>query len=276
MLRPELRLHRPAPHGPRGLVRFSIACLLVFVLAVPAQASDSDVRGILDRFAADYEIDPYLTRAVVFGVRVDGEWWTIRASPSLRGSPAEVLVDEGRPEEPTFFFFLDRETLGKLDRGELNARTALGKARMSDSAPMDIDPTDPELEWTQAFDRTVDSVANHFWLRGRPELIAFNKEASRVLHGANAVLLHYSEGLRSVWYQLEPGQHINAEPKDQVNPFPSLFIFVSGSAKARIGGIETEIVGGTATLVPAGVAHELWNPGEEPLEFVLIMFGEGA
>ncbi len=111
---------------------------------------------------------------------------------------------------------------------------------------------------------------------GLPEFLAFDREASRVIHGANAVLLHYFEGLRSVWYQVESGQHINPDPRDQTNPFPSLFIFLTGRGKARIGGTETDIHGGTATLIPAGVAHEFWNRFEQPLEFILIMFGQGA
>ena len=152
----------------------------------------------------------------------------------------------------------------------------MGKARHSDSATMDIDPTDPNIVWDSAFNAKVNTVANHFWIRGKPEFLAFNQEASRVLHGANAVLLYYEEGMRSVWYQIVTGQHINSDPKDQANPFPSLFIFTRGNAKAKIGGVEMDIEGGTATLIPAGVTHELWNPFDEPFEFILIMYGEGA
>lgn len=196
--------------------------------------------------------------------------------PASDSSPAEVTLSEGKPPEPTFFFFLDGETLRKLDQNKINARTALGKARYSDSSPMDIDPTDPDIVWDAAFSRKVDAVANHFWARGTPEFLEFNRDASRVLHGANAVLLHYAQGFRSVWYEIENGQHINADPRDQVNPFPSLFIFLNGTAKAKIGGVEMDIKGGTATLVPAGVSHEFWNPFQMPFDFVLIMFGEGA
>jgi hypothetical protein len=53
-------------------------------------------------------------------------------------------------------------------------------------------------------------------------------------------------------------------------------VFLHGSAKARIDGVELDVAGGTATRVPAGVSHEFWNPFGEPFEFILIMFGEGA
>ena len=248
---------------------------LVVPTGVIAQ-SPQEVREIITRFADDYRVDPSLTQPVLFGIRVDGEWWTVTAHSASTASPAVVTVSDGQPQEPTFFFFLDGETLRRLDRGELNARTALGKARHSDTSPMDIDPTDPALVWDDALSQKVDAVANHFWARGTPEFLAFNRGASRVLHGANAVLLHYAQGFRSVWYEIEAGQHINADPRDQVNPFPSLFIFLGGRAKAKIDGVEVDVEGGTATMIPAGVSHEFWNPYGEPCEFILIMFGEGA
>jgi mannose-6-phosphate isomerase-like protein (cupin superfamily) len=224
----------------------------------------------------DYRSDPALTESVTFGVRVDGEWWHIEADPATGTGSPRVSLNEGTPSEPTFFFFMDSATLTKLDRGELNARTAMGRARHSDPVPMDIDPTDEGFVWTDSVSQQVDAVANHFFVRGQPEIVSFNRNASRVIHGAHAVLLYYYPGLRSVWYQVAPGQHINKEERDQSNPFPSLFIFLEGRGMARIGGVETEVVGGTSMLVRPGVRHEFWNPFGQPVEFILIMFGEGA
>lgn len=240
-----------------------------------AQA-DAEARAILERFAEDYQRDPFLTESVTFGVRVDGVWWHIEARPWTEAGSARVTVHEGKPPEPTFFFFTDLATLGKLDRGELNARTAMGRTRHSDPVPMDIDPTDEGFVWTDSVSQTVDAVANHFFLRGQPEIIPFNRDVSRVIHGAHAVLLYYHPGFRSVWYQVDPGQHINKEERDQTNPFPSFFVFVEGRGMARIGGVQTEVVGGTSMLVQPGVTHEFWNPFDRPLSLILVMFGEGA
>jgi mannose-6-phosphate isomerase-like protein (cupin superfamily) len=263
-------------HGHRTTLFLGVLVVAVLLPHPAVAQGPDDTRAILERFADDFRSDPALTEAVEFGVRVDGEWWHVDARPASDSAPAYVAVREGRPQGTTFFFFLDGKTLRRLDRGEWNARTAMGRARHSDPVPMDIDPTDPSFEWDDAAARRVDAVANHFWVRGQPELLRFGRDASRIIHGANAVLLHYEQGMRSVWYQIEPGQHINRDPGDQVNPFPSLFIFLDGRARGRIGGIDTELVGGTATLVPAGVAHELWNPFDQPVAFILIMFGEGA
>ncbi len=272
---------RPRRNRDRQLFFFKF---LVFLTAAQltlgpgagfAQA-DAEARAILERFAEDYQRDPALTESVTFGVRVDGVWWHIEAHPATQAGSARVTVHEGKPPEPTFFFFTDLATLGKLDRGELNARTAMGRARHSDPVPMDIDPTDEGFVWTDSVSQTVDAVANHFFLRGQPEIISFNRDVSRVIHGAHAVLLYYHPGFRSVWYQVDPGQHINKEERDQTNPFPSFFVFVEGRGMARIGGVQTEVVGGTSMLVQPGVTHEFWNPFDRPLSLILVMFGEGA
>jgi hypothetical protein len=34
--------------------------------------------------------------------------------------------------------------------------------------------------------------------------------------------------------------------------------------------------GRAMVFVPAGTAHEAWNPFDEPAEFIILMFGQGA
>ena len=117
----------------------------------------------------------------------------------------------------------------------------------------------------------------HFWTKGQPEVVPFGElDQARVIHGAYATLFYYQTGLRSGYYRLEKGQHINADESDQVNPFPSLFIFIGGALECRIGGESISIDGKQTMLVPAGVSHEFWNPNDSPAEFIIIMFGEGA
>jgi quercetin dioxygenase-like cupin family protein len=70
--------------------------------------------------------------------------------------------------------------------------------------------------------------------------------------------------------------HVNAEAKDQTNPFPSLFIFTRGAIQARLGGEERTCTEGEAVLVPAGMTHEFWARPDQYGELILIMFGEGA
>ncbi|MCB0579558.1 MAG: cupin domain-containing protein [Phaeodactylibacter sp.] len=73
-----------------------------------------------------------------------------------------------------------------------------------------------------------------------------------------------------------PGQHANEHPKSQTNEFPSLFIIVKGKVTAKLDGAEQVIPSGNAIFIPPGMKHEFINQTEEPVEFVLLMFGEGA
>jgi mannose-6-phosphate isomerase-like protein (cupin superfamily) len=151
----------------------------------------------------------------------------------------------------------------------------MGRARESDPTPMDID-------FLPGFQPTPDFIVRflpftfHFWTRGFPELVPFGRAQSRVVHGGNIVIFYYQEGLRSGWAQLEKGQHVNADPRDQVNEFPSMFIVIRGRAMGKIGGKEGLLEAGQMILVPAGVSHEFWNPYDEPAEVILVMFGAGA
>ena len=120
-------------------------------------------------------------------------------------------------------------------------------------------------------------ITFHFWTKGQPEIVPFGElDQARVVHGAYATVFYYEQGLRSGYYRLEKGQHINADETDQVNPFPTLVILIGGAMESRIGGREVLLEGKQAVLVPAGVAHEFWNTAETPAEFIIVMFGEGA
>jgi mannose-6-phosphate isomerase-like protein (cupin superfamily) len=55
-----------------------------------------------------------------------------------------------------------------------------------------------------------------------------------------------------------------------------MFIMVRGKVETRIGGKQSSFPEGEMMLVPAGVSHELWNPYEQPAEFIILMFGQGA
>src|SRR3546814_12023185 len=78
----------------------------------------------------------------------------------------------------------------------------------------------------------------------------------RQVHGGHAVPLYYGEGLRTAWYGLKPGMHVNREPGDQVNEFDSIFVILAGAVRARLDGREATLRKGESEFVPAGIAHE--------------------
>ena len=231
-------------------------------------------RQALERFATDYENDPSAIAPLSFGVAVGDENYSVYITPDDDGLAAEVT--EGFVGDPTFFFKTDYETLAQIDTGALHGLTAMAQTRANDPAPMTLEFMDGFKPQDQtAFQSRFLSVAFHFWTRELPERIRLEESASRVVHGANAVAVFYDPELHSAWYHVKKGQHVNADPKDQTNDHPSLFIFTNGHGQARIDGVEQTVRANEVLHVPRGVAHEFWNPHDTPLEFIILMWGFG-
>ncbi len=254
--------------------RMLMAMACGFLIAPCCGAAEHlSVRSMLVTFVADYRADPSARgQAVTFGVEVkdQGAWHVIS------DGDGGVELRNGPPPKPTFAYVTDRGTLERILRGELAALTAMGRARWTEPAPMDLRFTEGFQPEPQFMGRLAE-LTFHFWTTGQPESVPFGDPAhTRVVHGANVAVLYYQPGLRTAWYQIEKGQHINAEEEDQANPFPALIVMTAGSAEARIGGQKMVFHSGTCTLIPANVTHELWNSHDDPAEFVIIMFGDGA
>jgi len=260
--------------GMRALAAWMLTAALAWTGAEAASPPIEAVEDALRRFVEDYRSDPML-REATFGIEVDGKMWHVTARPGADSDSEKVELVAGAPPEPTFYFTMDRATLGKLDRGEMNPGTAMAKAFSTDVTPMDV----AEMAGFTAGESFLDDllkVTFHFWIRGNPEVIPFGDAYTRFTHGADAVILYYQPGLRSGWLSLKPGQHANEDPRSQTNPFPSMFVVTGGKGVAKIGGREIVVEEGQSLFVPPGVAHEFWNPYEAPMQVVLLMFGEGA
>lgn len=226
----------------------------------------------LERFAEDYEKDPSALAPLSFGVEIGNAKYSVHVTESDDGLVAKVT--DGFDSDPTFYFKTDQQTLAKIDAGALHGLTAMAQTRAGDPAPMTLEVMEGFAPQDQAvFQSTFLSVAFHFWTRETPERIRLTESASRVVHGANAVAIFYDPQLHSAWYHVKKGQHVNADPADQLNDHPSLFIFTGGAGYARIDGVEKTINAGEAIYVPTGIAHEFWNPHETPLEFIILMWG---
>jgi len=263
---------------PRWLV-FSLFSVVI-VCHVPAQSPVRRTVGeILKSFAENFRNDPAAGAPCVFGISIQGssepQWHVVASGRKDASGRFEVELRKGLPPEPAPVYATDPETLAKIDLGELNALTAMGRARSSDPAPMDITFM-PGFEPAEDFVARFLPLTFHFWTRGFPETVSFGSTVGREVHGATMVVLYYQKGLRSAWGQIRKGQRVNADPRDQVNPFPTMIIGLRGRAMAKVGGIEEVLTAGRMVFIPPGVAHEAWNPFDEPAEFILLMFGEGA
>lgn len=238
----------------------------------------ASVETMLMDFVIDYRSDPSASKATCFGISVaDHGEWKVKVKPREGpGTGAAVELSGGLPSEPSFFFVTDRETLAAIHSGQMNALTAMGRARMSDPTPLDIKMMDGFVPEADFFSDLLPLIF-HFWTRGLPEIIPFGETSmTRHVHGGNALVFYYQPGFRSAWFQIHQGQHVNADKEDQVNPFPTLLIVTAGRLDSRIDGRESSLEKGQAVLIPAGTPHEFWQTRAEPAEGILLMFGEGA
>ena len=246
---------------------------LAGLLALHSPTTPTFVETELNRLAADYAQDPMMVD-VTFGVEVDGRTWTVTAR---RGQPAEVRVTAGAPTVPTWVDSMNGATFRNIVEGRMTALTASVRARASDVTLMNprmVNGMSQDSLDEAGLDR---AVLAHFWTTGQPEIVPFGFAGSKEAHGAQMSVLQYAGQLRTGWWGLLPGQHANRDPADQANPFPTLIIVQrAGSGRMRIGGREFAMRDQTMVIVPANVTHELWNPGQEPAEGILIMYGVGA
>jgi hypothetical protein len=164
----------------------------------PAQPT---VRSVLEAFVEDYGEDPSSRGvAVTFGVEVaeEGAWHVV-----VDGGG--VTLEDGAAPDPTFVYVTDRATLEAVHGGELAALTAMGRARWSDPAPMDLRFMEG-FEPDPAFIGRVAELTFHFWTTGLPEQAPFgDAAATRVVHGADVAVLYYQPGLRTAWYRIREG-----------------------------------------------------------------------
>lgn len=242
-------------------------------VTAPANQEDS-ARQILARYVAAWRGTEEMTLAepLVVGFRFTGKGGGEHHVVVLPDGTATLR--DGVPPG-TVAFTGNIEMLRRLDRGELSAMTALGRASWSDRTPLDVELPEGFL-FTAERQAVLLPFVFHFWNREWPEVVRFGEGTTRLVHGGNAAIFYYDRELRSGFYQVEPGQHINREADQQTNPFPSLFIMIRGQVEARLGGIERRLHEGEAVLVPPGMTHEFWAGPEQYGEFIMVAFGDGA
>lgn len=250
---------------------------ILLLLSQPALASDrqSSVEAEIARLADDYARDPML-RSGVFGIRVDGETWTVSARRATSDEPASVTVTPGEPTTPAFIFETDADSFDRIRRGEVTAYTSMAKAFDTDAAPMEIRFTDGAQPNAELFE-AIRSVAFHFWTTGAPEILQLGFDQSRTVHGGQGTIGYYAPGIRTGFAGVLPGQHVNSDPRSQKDPWTTIFYVIKGgTTKGRIGEAVIDLQDGTMIFVPPNTRHEFWNPGDQPAEMIMVIFGSEA
>lgn len=243
-------------------------------IQVVANAGDS-ARVILQRYAdawrGQQELPLERNLVVAFWVKGDGGGdYHLVLSPN-----PGAIVRDGVPDRYDLGFELAIDFLRRLDRGDINALTAMGQARASDPIPL-VPKFGPQFGDRSDAKLVFLRASFHFWTRGWPEIVRFGEGTTRPVHGGNATAFVYDREFRSAWYQVKPGMHINVDQRDQTNDYPNVVIVTRGRFKARLDGQERLLAEGEAVFIPAGMTHEFWAESDQYGEFVWIAFGEGA
>lgn len=250
--------------------------LALAALLVPAAASataDCDVEAAVAGWAAAWSARDAapLPEAVEFEFLVTDTGDRFRVGLPKDGPGRVVPVGD---EEPVTRFKAERAVFCDLASGRMGILTTLGQARPSDPTPME---TEIAGAWTKdgRVRRELIPAWYNFFATDTPDSVRFGFGHGRLVHGGHAVPLYYGEGLRTAWYGLEPGMHVNRDPADQSNEFDSLFIVIAGPLQGRFDGEERVLEQGQSVYVPAGMRHEFWVEQGRG-EFIVVMSGEGA
>jgi hypothetical protein len=227
------------------------------------------VKEILETFTRSYVEKTCGVTEMSFGFLINGlEWWTV----SIR-SDRSFRIRREKPTEPTFYFTVDSATLNDIAGGSVRAPTVMAKTRATDHVPMDVSCME-KYEPSEAFD--LREFIFRYFSAQNIEKIVLGKQFARIVHGGYAIPLVYAKGLRAAWYRVDEGMIVNEDPQDQANPFPTLVIATKGSGYAKIGGQVFRFSDGEAYYIPADVTHTFWTDCADGVEFVIIMYGDGA
>ncbi|WP_305983037.1 cupin domain-containing protein [Roseivirga thermotolerans] len=274
------------PLKAKAMVALAFIMLHGVMVTAPVfgQSADAMIRDYVQAYADD----PMAMNAY-FGIKVEEDWWTVKVERNERGylvgksqkytfhemGPHNVSVEKGKPSRPTWYFHCpDMSTLRSLYTNELTAGTASMRTRESDPQPL-FGVADMEgFSSGQGETALAYLTMEHFWKKGNGEVTPFGRDKSMETHGAMMVSLYTMKDKRIGWFSLGQMEVANAEEDIQSSQVPNLFIITSGKGKAVVNGEEMDIDKGMSFFVPPYIQHKLYNPYEEPLEGVLVLFGD--
>ena len=118
------------------------------------------------------------------------------------------------------------------------------------------------------------TVMEHFWKKDAAEVTRFSRASSLPSHGAAIVSLYTMKDKRISWFSLGQEEVANGDHRLDKGQCPNLFIITKGKGKAQIGEEQIDLEPGMSVFVGPYVKHVLYNPHPEPLEGILVLFGD--
>ena len=263
------------------------AAFYLLVYPVQSQENSKEHHAILQSFVESYKTDP-MALSVTFGIAVGEEWWHVISERKEEGykvgkkklytfhnyGPNEVTLYQGKPKEPTWYFkFADASVLEKINAKVWTASTASARSTPADEVGLDILSMDGFI-YTQKTDAISYQVLEHFWKKDTIEITHFTRDNTLPSHGAEIVSLYTMKDKRIGWFSLGTDEAANADERLEKGQVPNLMIFTKGKGKGLFGEEEFDIEPGMSVFIGPYVKHVIYNPYEEPLEGILVLFGD--
>jgi mannose-6-phosphate isomerase-like protein (cupin superfamily) len=177
---------------------------------------------------------------------------------------------------PTWYFEIaDINVLRLIASGDVNAGTASMQSFGSDEVGVETRSMEG-FEMTSGDEADLYLALSHFFSTGTPEVTRFSRDASLPTHGVSAVMLHTMKGFRVSWFSIGPNQVANEDPRLEFGQMPNLFIVTRGRGQALLGDQEMELSEGMSVFIAPYVRHVIRNPYDEPLEGILVLYGDNS
>jgi mannose-6-phosphate isomerase-like protein (cupin superfamily) len=193
----------------------------------------------------------------------DSHWYITIANNNFK------IYNEKNPQAK-MVITADFETYKKIYTGELNGMTAIGRASVHQSAPLDMwlenGMTIRKINWEKLYY----TVTNFFNAHPHNKVL-LGREHSRNVHGGNVVALYYSVGFRSAYYNMQPGETLNES--GEKDPFNQSFVIISGKGFAKIGNDTLSIAANEAYYIKPNIEHKVWTDSNEGISLVWNAWG---
>ncbi len=242
--------------------------------------------ALLQEFAEDYAQD-HMAIDTTFGIKLGQQWWTIsvdrKETPSKRGrltdhsfGPHAIELSQGAPSEPTWYFTIaSLEVLEMIASGRVNAGTAAMQSFGSDRVGVESAGMDG-FEMTSGDEADLYLVLSHFFTKGKPEVTRFGRDNALKTHGAQATALHMMKGFRILHFSFGPQEEVNADPRLEFGQMPNLVVVTAGKGTLHTDDGPMVMEKGMSIFVPQFVKHHMVNDGDEPLEGILVLYGDNS
>jgi mannose-6-phosphate isomerase-like protein (cupin superfamily) len=229
-----------------------------------------------------------MAQTICFGVKIGEDWWHVNSERKQSGyavgkrkqytfhnfGPHEVTLQKGEPTSPTWYFhFANKEVLDNIYNKIWTASTASAKSFGSDIVGLNILDMDG-YESGIKDDAIAYEVMEHFWKKDSVEITHFSRDGSLPTHGVDHVGLYTMKDKRIGWFSIGPEQAANTEHGLDKGQVPNLFIITKGKGRAEFGSEKVELLPGMSIFIGPYVKHVLYNPYDEPLEGIVVLFGD--